>query len=265
MLTNSISFIGGGRVTRIVLSAAWRAGFPFDQAVVTDIDRDALAKIEQLYPQVKTSDDNRHAASSRIVLIAVPPQEVIGVAGELATAIDTETAVVSLAPKVSSAEIGQALNGHPRVARMIPNAPSLLGVGFSPFAFSPTFPESERAALVATLSFLGELPVVPEEQLEAWAVVTGMGPTYFWFQMIELERLAEEFGLDGDVARRGIEATVAGSARALFRSGLPAEDVLDLIPFHPLRKDEEQVRATYRMRLGELFSRLGGQPAHSAP
>ncbi len=264
MFKHSISFIGGGRVTRILLSAAARAGYPLERAVVTDVDRGALRTIEQRFPEVKTSESNADATTGRIVFVALPPQEVTKALREVASLVDREAVIISLAPKVDSEEISAALGGHPRVARMIPNAPALLGEGFSPLAFAPTFPEGERAQLVADLSFLGEIPQVPEEQLEAWAVITGMGPTYVWFQLIELARLATELGLDQRDARRGIESMVIGSARVLFHSGLTEDEVLDTIPFRPLGKDEEQVRELYRKRLGDLFHRLSRSPVTAA-
>lgn len=264
MFRYSMSFIGGGRVTRIVLSAAERSGLSLERAVATDRDRAALRAIEQRFPEVRTSESNADAATARIVFVALPPQEVTKALREVAPLIEREAVIISLAPKIDTEEIGAALAGHSRVARMIPNAPALVGAGFNPLAFSRAFPQSERAQLVADLSFLGKTPQVPEDQLEAWAVITGMGPTYFWFQMIELARLAAEFGLDQNEARRGIESMITGSARVLFESGLTVDEVLDTIPFHPLGKDEEQVRDLYRRNLGDLFHRLGRRPVTTA-
>lgn len=71
---------------------------------------------------------------------------------------------------------------------------------------------------------LGDCPVVKEETIEAYALISAMGPTYLWFQLQELEHLAMEFGLTEATAREAIAAMVNGAAATLFASGLAADD-----------------------------------------
>lgn len=76
----------------------------------------------------------------------------------------------------------------------------------------------------------GESPEVPEKDLEAYAMITGMGPTYFWFQLDELCKLAQSFGLTEKEAKEGLSKMITGTAETFNESGLNYEELRDLIP-----------------------------------
>ena len=105
---------------------------------------------------------------------------------------------------------------------------------------------------------LGPCPVVPEEKLEAYAVLTAMGPTYLWFQFQQLRELGLSFGLSLGEVDAGLAAMVTGAAQSFFGSGLSAEDVMDLVPVKPLHDDEEMVRTIYKTKLAGIYNKLKG-------
>ena len=84
---------------------------------------------------------------------------------------------------------------------------------------------------------MGKCPEVEESKLEAYAMITAMGPTYMWFQWQELRSLAESFGMSSAEAATGVAEMVSGAANTLFGSGMPAEEVIDLIPVKPLGEE----------------------------
>jgi pyrroline-5-carboxylate reductase len=106
------------------------------------------------------------------------------------------------------------------------------------------------------LRILGECPEVDESMLEAYAMISGMGPTYFWFQWHHLLSLAVSFGLDQEKARRAINAMIYGAVQTMFQSGLSPEAVMDLIPTKPFKEDEQNIQALYTSRLQALYSKL---------
>jgi pyrroline-5-carboxylate reductase len=83
-------------------------------------------------------------------------------------------------------------------------APQLSVFGFNPVAFSEAFSKKEREEILSWLFALGECPEVPEDHLEAYAILTAMGPTYFWFQLEELNKLGQSFGLEKEEAGKGL-------------------------------------------------------------
>lgn len=139
---------------------------------------------------------------------------------------------------------------------MIPNAPSIIGHGYNPVSFAPALTASDRADLKSLLEPLGDCPEVAEEKLEAYAVLTAMGPTYLWFQLQTLREVAADLGLSEAEIAPALKRMVCGSARTLLDSGLSPAEVMDLIPVKPLADMEAQVTELYRTRLAAIYQKI---------
>jgi pyrroline-5-carboxylate reductase len=154
------------------------------------------------------------------------------------------------------AKLSELLGGFNRLARMIPNAPSIIGAGYNPIAFGSELTAEDKQALADFFAPLGECPEVAESKLEGFALLTGMGPTYLWFQLETLRALAESFGLSSADVTPALKRTVCGATRTLVESGLSAAEVMDLIPVKPLADDETTIRQAYEARLPALFAKI---------
>lgn len=102
----SIGFIGGGRVTRILLGG-WNPGHALPEVVrVSDPTPDSLEKLRRLFPGVERfAGDNAPPASCDIVFLALHPPVIPGVLGEVREHLRPDATLVSLAPKVPLAGI----------------------------------------------------------------------------------------------------------------------------------------------------------------
>ncbi|HOX04207.1 MAG TPA: NAD(P)-binding domain-containing protein [Candidatus Paceibacterota bacterium] len=256
MSNRTIGFIGGGRVARIFLEGWNRANMLPSNIVVSDCSVEALGKLKIRWPAVQTTADSRAAAGQDVVFLAVHPPAVAEVAAAIKGGIKPGALVVSLAPKFTIAKLSELLGGFARLARVIPNAPSVIGAGFNPVAFAPVLTVAEKAELSALLAPLGESPEVAEAKLEAYAVLTAMGPTYLWFQLQALREVAAGFGLSDAEITPALKRMVCGGARTLLESGLTPAEVMDLIPVKPLAEMEAQVAEMYRSRLPALHQKI---------
>lgn len=87
------------------------------------------------------------------------------------------------------------LHGFDKLSRMNPNAASIVGKGYNPISFAVGLPQDLRSQLIELVSPLGNTPVVDDNMIENYAVISAMGPTYFWFQFDALRQQAESFGM----------------------------------------------------------------------
>ena len=206
----SIGSIGGGRVARILLGGWRRAGVEVSQVVVCEPDDAAFAGAgdRRSRRHSKTGGDASEAAKQAACFLAAHPPKLSEAAASIAGQLNETAIVVSLAPKFTLGNLQDMLGGFSRPARFIPNAPSLVGRGFNPIAWSDTLDEADRQAIRSLLEPLGEVPVVAEDMLEAYAILAAMGPTYFWPQWLESESLGAEF------------ASAAGGQYAIPRSSI---------------------------------------------
>lgn len=256
MTDKNIGFIGGGRIARIFLEGWTRAHKLPASITVSDPDAETLTKLKVRFPAIRTTPDSAQAAAGGIVFLAVHPPAMAEATAAIKGALKPNALVVSLAPKFTIAKLTGLLGGFAKVARVIPNAPSVVNFGFNPIAFGPALTAADKAEITGLLAPLGEYPEVAEEKLEAYALLTGMGPTYLWFQLQALREVAAGFGLADTEIVPAMKRMVCGGARTLLESGLTPAEVMDLIPVKPLAEMEPQVGEMYRSRLPALFQKI---------
>jgi len=252
---SSFGFIGAGRVTRLMLEGLVRANAPLARVLVSDVNEDAARTVATAVPGVEVASAAT-AAACDVVVIAVPPPVVPGVLPDLAASLKPGAIVLSLAPKHRFADLTRLLGGFERVARMNPNAPSIVGRGFNPIAFGPALTAADRARLQDAFSPLGAAPEVEESTLEAYAVISAMGPTYLWFQFDLLRKLGVEFGLSEEAARAATAAMVHGAATVLLESDLAPEFTMDLVSGRPMAEEQPRITEMYRSRLSAVYAKL---------
>jgi pyrroline-5-carboxylate reductase len=107
----------------------------------------------------------------------------------------------------------------------------------------------------------GESPETLESEVEAYAVLTAMGPTYFWFQWQQLRVLAAEWGLAPAECDHALSAMLHGAMELLLASGRSYDEVVDSIPVRPLEGDEDQFKAVLSEKLRAIHQKF--QPAAS--
>lgn len=259
MKIKSLGFIGGGRIVGIILEGLERKKKQPEHIFVSETNPEVGKKLADRFPGVKMSaGDVKSPASAAMVIIALHPPAVMGSLAGIKEHINKDAVVLSLAPRLSIAQLSAGLGGFPRIVRMIPNAPSIVNKGYNPVVFSPAFTGDEKKEIRKFLEVLGDCPEVKEENLEAYAILTAMGPTYFWFQIEELKALGLTFGLSTKEVEKALAKMIKGTVKTLFGSQWTPEEVMDLVPLKPIGEDEESIRKIYRTKLKGLYGKLKG-------
>lgn len=257
-MDRKIGFIGGGRITRIFLEVWKRDKQKLNNIVVSDSNSELLGKLQDRFPEITTSPgDNSGPAKQDIVYIALHPPAVKDTLEELKGSFSSNAVLVSLAPRIT-VQMLSSMTGIAKIIRMIPNAPSIVGEGYNPVVFSSGFSKEARKEFLKLIKPLGDSPEVDEGKLEAYAIITAMGPTYLWFQLTELNELAKSFGLSEKEAAKAISKMTKGAVKALFDSGLRPEEVADLVPVKLIGEEEQGIRDIYRSKLTALYGKLKG-------
>jgi len=257
MATPSVGFVGGGRVATILLGGWRRANTLPIRVVVAEATPAVLNSLKEAFPFVETvGTDTRSVAAQDIIFVAVHPPAMKDALLPLRTSLGSDSIVVSLAPKLTIAKLKEMLGGFSRVARVIPNAPSIIGRGFNPVAFDGSLSASEKQVLLELIKPLGECPEVPEGHLEGYAILTAMGPTYFWPQIYALKALGESFGMPSDAVLKGLDKMLWGSMATVRDSGLGPEQVMDLIPVKPVAEEIAVLTRAYSDKLKALMEKI---------
>ena len=139
---------------------------------------------------------------------------------------------------------------------MIPNAASFINQGYNPLSFSEGFDKHQVTEIMDLCKDLGECPIVDEEKLEAYAIITAMGPTYLWPQLHQLHQLGLQFGLTEEEAASGIQNMLNGTKELLNQTEINYDQVIDLIPVKPMHEHIENLCKDYQSTLTGLYKKL---------
>jgi pyrroline-5-carboxylate reductase len=255
METRSLGFIGGGRVTRILLQAFKNKNAKFSKIVVTDTNQDVSGNLKKSFPDIQV-DKASVAASLDIVFVSLHPPVVMDTLELIKGSINSNTIVISLAPKITITKILSKLDQVKNIARLIPNATSFINEGYNPVCFSSDFTRNEKQQVLDLLRLMGNTFEVPEEKLESYAIMSAMLPTYFWFQWKELAEIGQKIGLSEKESNDSINDTLVASLKLMFKSGLTPQEVMDLIPVKPIGEHEVQISEIYRSKLISMFEKI---------
>ncbi|WP_404402760.1 pyrroline-5-carboxylate reductase [Pelagibacterium halotolerans] len=209
-----VLLVGAGKMGMAMAQGWVKAGLP--GAALTLVD-------PQPHESVKVFAETAGAAvrtdlpgeTPRVVVLAVKPQVMGSVLGELKPIIGDETLVISIAAGISIAKIVDGL-GTERVVRTMPNTPAQLGKGITGAAAAPAVTGKDREIADAMLAAAGEIVWVEAEQLlDAVTAVSGSGPAYVFYLVEALAAAGVAQGLSDEQAMKLARQTVVGAAALL--------------------------------------------------
>jgi pyrroline-5-carboxylate reductase len=218
-----IAFIGGGNMARSLIGglvAQGRAPSSIRVAEPVDALREALVRDFGVQAFARAADA---AAGASTWLLAVKPQVLRAVCGELVSAAASGPLVISIAAGITSAQLDRWLGGGRAIVRAMPNTPALIGQGVTGlFAMAAVTP-ARRTETADLLRAAGPTAWIEDESLmDAVTAVSGSGPAYVFLLAEAMQAAAQRQGLPAETASLLVRQTIAGAAAMLVQAEEPA-------------------------------------------
>lgn len=221
-----IGIIGAGNAAEGIVHGILRNSVLFDDRIVAS---DPNAERRRLFEQrfhIQTTDDNRRLVrESRILLLAVKPQNFRECVREFANLVREDHLIVSIMAGVSTRTIEEQFpHVKARVVRVMPNLASHVGAGMA--GVHPGRYASEADLLRAQRIFdAGGKSIYIEDEalMDAVTAVSGSGPAYYYFFTEAIIAAARRIGLSAQVAGLLARQTALGAARMMLESGEPPD------------------------------------------
>jgi pyrroline-5-carboxylate reductase len=160
-----------------------------------------------------------------VVLIGVKPGMVVDLLREIGPALEPGTVVVSLAAGVTTATMEAALPEHVPVLRSMPNTPAVVGLAVTGLAAGSRSSEADLVLARRVFEVVGDVVVVPEEQIDALSTISGSGPAYVFYLIEQLQEAAVALGFTPAQAATLVQGTFRGASELLRASDLlPADE-----------------------------------------
>lgn len=255
MKKTTLGFIGGGRITKILLQAFRNKSLAFDSIVVYEPNKEIASALNTQFPEIRLANSQELPSQQGLIFLAVHPPVMMETLTNLKEIVDSESLLISLAPKFTIEKIAGIIRTN-NIVRMIPNATSYINKGYNPVCFHNSISVEKKEMLLKIIKKLGKTLEVEETMLESYAIISAMLPTYFWFQWKKLEEIATEMGFDKEGARKAIQSSLKKSMQLYYKSSLSPEEVIDLIPVKPIGEHEDQIREIYENKLLGLYQKI---------
>jgi len=217
---SGLSLIGGGQMALALAEGFCRAGLVSGSDIqVYDPAPAARERLMARVPGVRFAACAAEAAAAApIVFLAVKPQQAAEACHEIASALRTDAVLVSIVAGLSTATLA-AMAGTPRVIRVMPNTPSLVGRGVSVVCHTPAVPAAALARTLALLAAVGHVHEADESLLDAVTGVSGSGPGFIARFVEALAEGGMQAGLPPDLALALAVQTLAGTGALLEQTG----------------------------------------------
>jgi pyrroline-5-carboxylate reductase len=165
---------------------------------------------------VDAEADNAAAVrGAALVIVAVKPQDMATALAEIASAVDSEQTILSVAAGTTTASIEAHLPEGARVVRAMPNAPALVHEGIAGLCGGAHARDVDVALAEEALGHLGAVVRVAEGDMDAVTALSGSGPAYFALLAEAMIEAGLLLGLSRDVSTRLVVQTMFGSALLL--------------------------------------------------
>lgn len=213
-------FIGAGKMATALARGMIRAGVAEPAAIATFDPVPAMAEALAADGIAACGSNRDVAALSDVLVLAVKPQAMPPVLAELQPSMTPGHLVISVAAGVSLTTLAAGLGPEPRLVRVMPNTPAMVGEGASGFCLGAGTTPRDEALVRRMLDAVGRSFRVPESLLDAVTGLSGSGPAFVYLVIEALSDGGVRVGLPRDVATTLAAQTVLGAARMVLETGL---------------------------------------------
>jgi pyrroline-5-carboxylate reductase len=214
----AIAILGAGKIGEALLAGLLRSGVPATELCFSEQYAARATALEQQYGVTAASSLDA-AAGADVVVLAVKPPDVAGLATEIGPALHAGALVVSVAAGITTALLESNLPAGTRVVRVMPNTPMLVGEGMSAISAGTHADDADLARAEALLAAVGKVVRLPEQQLDAVTALSGSGPAYVFLLAEALIDAGVLLGLPRAIASELAIQTLLGSSVMLRDSG----------------------------------------------
>lgn len=214
----TIVLLGAGVMGGTLVAALVRSGHHPSDIVVCDKSPERAAQVA-LEHGARHGSAEQAVAGAQIVVLAVKPQDMTGLVGQIRDHVHPETLVVSIAAGISTDFLERRLPEGTSVVRVMPNTPALVDQGMS--AISPgrhCTPEHLGLAR-GLLEHVGRVIVLDEVHQDAVTAISGSGPAYIFYVVEAMIEAGVLLGLPRDTATELVVQTLYGAATMIRETG----------------------------------------------
>lgn len=229
MTNRTIAFLGAGNMAEAMIRGLLRGEhFAPEQITASGPREERMAELRDRFG-IRTTNDNREAATADIVVLSTKPQILSRVLAEVGSAIRADALVISIAAGVPIAAIQARLVSGVRVVRAMPNTPALVDAAATAIAGGEHASPADMDDARQIFDSIGITVVLEESQLDAVTGLSGSGPAYVFLILEALSDAGVKVGLSRRTSQLLAAQTLLGSAKLLLETNEHPGKLKDMV------------------------------------
>jgi pyrroline-5-carboxylate reductase len=211
-----IAILGAGQIGEALISGLLSAGWRTPAELSASTRREERAtELRERHGVHVTLSNSEAAAGAALVVIAVKPQDIETLLGEIGPLIQPEQTVLSIAAAIPTADIERHLGDGVPVVRAMPNTPAVVHEGMAGICAGAHAGEESMVLAEEALRHVGAVVRVAEPYMDAVTAVSGSGPAYFALLAEAMIEAGILLGLSREVSTQLVVQTMLGTAKQL--------------------------------------------------
>jgi pyrroline-5-carboxylate reductase len=208
--------------------------FKASELIASDVDAGRRRKLARTLKIAVTDSNLEVVGQSRALLLAVKPQQMDEVLGEIADRIPPATLkqklFISIAAGITIARLTGAIGKAARVVRVMPNAPAMVGRGMAALVRSRSASKADEAFALRIFQAVGDAVALKDEALlDPVTALSGSGPAYVYLFVKALADAAANEGIPAELALRMALKTVEGAEYNMRKSKLSPAELIRIV------------------------------------
>ncbi len=215
-----LGFLGAGQMaTALAKGFVSAKQIEPQNLIAADPSPEARANFAAATGGVQVDENSKVLESTNVVFLAVKPQHAATALAPLVKLWTKDHLLISIAAGLTTATLAKETGDVPRLVRVMPNTPCLVGFSASAYSLGARATEADAKLVELLLWTVGQAHLLDESLLDAVTGLSGSGPAYV-FQIIEaLSDGGVRMGLPRAVATALAAQTVRGAAEMVLATG----------------------------------------------
>ncbi len=215
-----LGIIGGGNMGAAIISRTFKKY----SIAVCEKDTARVVFLKKKF-HVASMDIAALIQSSDLIILAVKPQDLESTLAQIKAAFTKPKLIISIVAGVTTKFLEKSLGKSAHIIRTMPNMPAQIGQGVTALCRGKQATTKDLQTAVKVFASIGQTVIVEEKLMNTVTAVSGSGPAYVFLFVECFLKAAEKLGLQKDIAKQLVEATLLGSVNLYLQSKELAGDL----------------------------------------
>ena len=214
-----VGFLGAGKMATALARGFLKSGLVTPERLMASDIVPAAREVFRRETRGTVTESNAEVVRfAQVLVLAVKPDQIVDLLGQLRTVGSAHQTVISIAAGVTLAKMEATAWPGARIVRVMPNTPALVGASASAYALGSQATRADADISQQLFGSVGIAMEVREKLLDAVTGLSGSGPAYAFLMIEALSDGGVAAGLPRDISTRLAAQTLLGAAKMVLES-----------------------------------------------